>query len=136
SLRNRVFSRKSTKAAAAEELQRALADEQAAVSKLAQVLAEPAGHALKTLLTREATAAGRARPPGEVWQDYEQNAAQLLAILAEVSDEGDDPASRGFLPMDIIEKVQAMSLDLTMLKASLRGYQAFGAKYALVQRRT
>lgn len=86
--------------------------------------------------TAARVAADWARPSVEVWRDYEMNAAQLLGVLAEVTGTHDDPAARGFLPAEIVEKVEGMTLDLSLLKASLRGYQAFGAKYALVQRRT
>ena len=57
----------------------------------------------------------------------------LLIEVAELSPEKD--ASQGFLPSDIAEHVRVFPLDQSLLKTPLRGYQAFGAKFALVQER-
>ena len=43
---------------------------------------------------------------------------------------------RHLLPADIAERIESFDLDVTLLGASLRGYQDFGAKFALVQERT
>lgn len=40
------------------------------------------------------------------------------------------------IPEEIIAKIRRLNLDTTLLRASLRGYQMFGAKFAVVQRRT
>ena len=50
---------------------------------------------------------------------------------------GDVAAAEGYLPADIVERVNAQRLDTSRLKESLRlrGYQSFGARFALVQRR-
>jgi SNF2 family DNA or RNA helicase len=57
----------------------------------------------------------------------------LLIEVAELDPARD--ASQGFLPADIAERVRVLPLDQSLLKTSLRGYQAFGAKFALVQER-
>ncbi|MFZ1489119.1 MAG: DEAD/DEAH box helicase [Ilumatobacteraceae bacterium] len=110
--------------------------ESEAIGNLDYVLTRPEVDALKASLVATRQTAVQPRSPGEIWDDYERNAAQLLAILAEVLGGHHDPAARGFLPAEIVERVEAMTLDLSMLKASLRGYQSFGARYALVQQRT
>ena len=46
----------------------------------------------------------------------------------------DEDLVHGRLPHEIAERVNAHSLDTALLDVSLRGYQAFGAKFALVQR--
>lgn len=107
-----------------------------AVTRLDALLSHQDARSLDQLMASTGAAVGGTRPPAEIWRDYETNAAQLLGVLAEVTGTHDDPAARGFLPAEIVEKVEGMTLDLSLLKASLRGYQAFGAKYALVQRRT
>ncbi|MCB0995948.1 MAG: hypothetical protein KDB21_12700 [Acidimicrobiales bacterium] len=107
-----------------------------AVTQLDALLSHHDARRLAQVMTATAAAADTSRPQAEIWRDYETNAAQLLGVLAEVTGTHDDPAARGFLPAEIVEKVEGMTLDLSLLKASLRGYQAFGAKYALVQRRT
>jgi superfamily II DNA or RNA helicase len=73
----------------------------------------------------------------EVWRDYEARAAAYYTALGELVDLGVDvEAAEGYLPEDVIEQVSAQDLDTSLLTVSLRGYQAFGARYALVQRRT
>ncbi|MDR7381522.1 DEAD/DEAH box helicase [Promicromonospora iranensis] len=73
----------------------------------------------------------------EVWQDYEARAAAYYTALGELVDLGVDvEAAEGYLPEDVVDQVSAQDLDTSLLTVSLRGYQAFGARYALVQRRT
>ena len=47
----------------------------------------------------------------------------------------DEESVQGFLPQEIAKQIRAYPLDLSLVTASLRGYQAFGAKFALVQER-
>jgi len=46
----------------------------------------------------------------------------------------DEQKTHGDLPDDIVEAVRKLELDTQHLSASLRGYQGFGARFALVQR--
>ncbi len=81
----------------------------------------------------------------EAWVDFELRPAEYYSTLAEVSDAapGDGPGGRtpdpaaaeGFLPARIAEHVRAQPLDDTLCNVSLRGYQSFGARFALAQRR-
>ena len=48
----------------------------------------------------------------------------------------DGLGDRHLLPANIAERITSFDLDVTLLGASLRGYQDFGAKFALVQKRT
>ncbi|HEY0694348.1 MAG TPA: DEAD/DEAH box helicase, partial [Kribbella sp.] len=71
-----------------------------------------------------------------LWNDYLARPVAYNALLIEVG--GLDPtkeAGQGFLPADIAEQVRVFPLDRSRLKTSLRGYQAFGARFALVQER-
>ena len=71
-----------------------------------------------------------------LWNDYLARPVAYNGLLIEVG--GLDPikeAGQGFLPAEIAEKVRVFPLDQSRLKTSLRGYQAFGAKFALVQER-
>lgn len=90
----------------------------------------------------EALLVGDADPPAaELWAAYERNAATFGATVerllqprgarAAVS----AVAAHGFVPEDIVEQIAALDLDETHLRVALRGYQEFGAKFALVQRR-
>ena len=97
--------------------------------------------------------------PAVIWDAYAARAATYNGLLAEIEglDRGAhpqgrrrewaaaatvDPAGlhrvgdRDLLPADIVRRINAFDLDVTLLGASLRGYQAFGAKFALVQQRT
>jgi SNF2 family DNA or RNA helicase len=72
----------------------------------------------------------------EVWEDFKRRAAEYYGLLGEiVGITVDVEAAQGHLPKEVVEAVHEQDLDTTRLKTSLRGYQAFGARYALVQRR-
>jgi superfamily II DNA or RNA helicase len=72
-----------------------------------------------------------------LWHDYEQRAVAYNGLLIEVAELGpDEQAGQGFLPADIATRVREHPLDVMHLKVSLRGYQAFGAKFALTQGRS
>jgi superfamily II DNA or RNA helicase len=74
----------------------------------------------------------------EVWRDFEQRSAAYYGLLAQVVDLGGDvAAAEGYLPADIAERINAQRLDTSRLSDSLRlrGYQSFGARFVLVQRR-
>ena len=73
----------------------------------------------------------------DVWADYTARPAHYNTLLAEVGGlDPDTEASQGFAPAEIIEKVKQFDLDMSLLNVTLRGYQTFGAKYALVQKHT
>jgi superfamily II DNA or RNA helicase len=74
----------------------------------------------------------------QVWRDFELRSADYYGLLGQVVGLGGDvAASEGFLPADIVERVGAQRLDTSRLNDDLRlrGYQSFGARFALVQRR-
>jgi SNF2 family DNA or RNA helicase len=71
-----------------------------------------------------------------LWGDYLARPVVYNGLLIEVA--GLAPgaeASQGYLPAEIAQRVRDHPLDLSLVTASLRGYQAFGAKFALVQQR-
>ncbi|HEU5333877.1 MAG TPA: DEAD/DEAH box helicase [Actinocrinis sp.] len=80
----------------------------------------------------------RAAPakPARVRKDFEQNSAKYFSTLNRiVTTRVDGEAARGFLPTDLAERIAQQQLDRTHLKVSLRGYQEFGARFVLAQRR-
>jgi hypothetical protein len=89
--------------------------------------------------TSELLQAGRrtAKPDASwLWNDYLARPVVYNGLLIEVA--GLAPgaeASQGFLPAEIAQRVRDHPLDLSLVTASLRGYQAFGAKFALAQQR-
>ena len=91
-------------------------------------------------LLRAAADVRAVQTPGadEVWRDFERRSAAYYGLLGEVvSLGGDVAAAEGYLPAEIVERVSAQRLDTSRLEESLRlrGYQSFGARFALVQRR-
>lgn len=68
--------------------------------------------------------------------DFEKNAAAYIALLESIDPASAAPAhaSTG-LPVGLIEEIDAMQVDLSLVKATLRPYQLFGCKYALHQGR-
>lgn len=74
------------------------------------------------------------------WTDYRTRAVLYQSLLREVLGLEDDvEALTGGLPTEVVEAVERQRLDIsalsTDLQSSLRGYQKFGAQYALAQRR-
>lgn len=70
------------------------------------------------------------------WGEYEQRVAEFNGLLIKVSgDTSDAEAEHGALPNELAERVHEHPLDTSLLQVSLRGYQAFGAKFALAQRK-
>ncbi|MEU8751036.1 DEAD/DEAH box helicase [Streptomyces chartreusis] len=78
------------------------------------------------------------RPESEVAAlvDFELRSAEYYGLLTELSGRAPDPAAaEGFLPDEVAERVRTQTLDDTHRRVSLRGYQAFGTRFALAQRR-
>jgi superfamily II DNA or RNA helicase len=74
--------------------------------------------------------------PAVAWKDFEQRAVEYYGRLGEIVDLGlDVHAAEGFLPAEIVERIRQQQLDDRFRQVSLRGYQSFGARFALVQRR-
>jgi SNF2 family DNA or RNA helicase len=78
------------------------------------------------------------RPPDELaaWAGFELRSAEYYSLLAEISGRAPDTAAaEGFLPEEVAERVRGVRLDDSLRRVSLRGYQAFGARFALAQRK-
>ena len=70
------------------------------------------------------------------WADFFLRPADYFALLAELGFiTEDEQKAHGDLPDDIVHAVRRLELDTQHLSASLRGYQSFGARFALVQRK-
>lgn len=68
------------------------------------------------------------------WDDFLARPADYFAMLSELGFlTEDEKAAHGDLPEEIIEAVRDQSLNGEHLTASLRGYQSFAARFALVQ---
>lgn len=146
-----------TAAALAERLGPLLADARPAAGRLRMLLVGKAkrAQALEAVaeireLTEEAVRAGHPELLAQAsvdllrgssddvaaWVDFELRSAEYYSLLAEISGRAPDTAaSEGFLPDEVAERVRGQALDDTRRRVSLRGYQAFGARFALAQRK-
>ncbi|MGW5318588.1 DEAD/DEAH box helicase [Nocardia thailandica] len=92
---------------------------------------------IDTVLTAAASVSAAAddskRDP---WADFLSRPADYFAMLAELGFlTEDEQKTHGELPEEIITAVRETALDVEYLSASLRGYQSFAARFALVQRK-
>ncbi|MFG3018546.1 DEAD/DEAH box helicase [Streptomyces sp. NPDC048254] len=109
----------------------------AAVTELRSLLAEAEPAGLPELFAQSSVDLLRG-PSSDLaaWADFELRSADYYGLLAEISEQRPDTAAaEGFLPDEIAERVRAQRLDDTHRRVSLRGYQAFGARFVLAQRK-
>nr|WP_033219624.1 DEAD/DEAH box helicase [Kitasatospora phosalacinea] len=80
----------------------------------------------------------------EVWVEFEHRAAEFYAELSVLAEDGrlagptatdGRAAAEGHLPDGVAAEVRAQRLDDRGRTVSLRGYQAFGARFALARRK-
>ncbi|MBM7829349.1 hypothetical protein JOE59_000054 [Agromyces cerinus] len=70
------------------------------------------------------------------WTDFTARPADYFAMMSDLGFLLENEESvAGDLPHEIVEAVRAVELDTGLLTASLRGYQSFGARFALVQKK-
>ncbi|WP_199487641.1 DEAD/DEAH box helicase [Actinomadura spongiicola] len=80
--------------------------------------------------------ASERRAHSDPWDDFLSRPADYFAMLSELGFlTEDEQKTHGDLPDEIIEAVRRLQLDTEYLSASLRGYQSFGARFAVVQRK-
>ncbi|MEU6998194.1 DEAD/DEAH box helicase [Nonomuraea sp. NPDC046570] len=109
-----------------------------AVERVGDLLGESAAYGTALLVSQATVDLLRPAPSdAEAWIDFELRAPEYYNLLAELAalEPGDRVAAEGFLPDDVAARVKAQELDDTHRRVSLRGYQAFGARFALAQRR-
>jgi superfamily II DNA or RNA helicase len=71
-----------------------------------------------------------------LWDAFERRAAELYTVLGSIVPLAQDVlAARGLLTAELAERVTAHPLDLSAMRVPLRGYQEFGARFALNQGR-
>jgi hypothetical protein len=108
-----------------------------ALQRIGALLADSTARAVPLLLAQATTDLLRpAAPAEEAWLDFQVRPAEYAVLLAEIAGPAPDvEATEGFLPTGISDRVRAQTLDDTHRRVSLRGYQEFGARFALAQRR-
>ncbi|MFB7126365.1 DEAD/DEAH box helicase [Kitasatospora sp. NPDC056273] len=114
------------------------AQAQAAVESLAEALVGFGAREVPVLFAQASV--DLLRPPldpVEAWTDFELRSADYYGVLGGIVEEAgvELAAAEGFLPEDLSDRVRAEPLDDAHCRVSLRGYQAFGARFALAQRR-
>ncbi|AKE41329.1 SNF2 family DNA/RNA helicase [Corynebacterium kutscheri] len=73
---------------------------------------------------------------GDIWQDYLDRPAHYQSLLAELLGAGSNKTGGENLDEDTLEQIRNLVLDQSLLNGlHLRGYQSFGTKFALVQRK-
>jgi hypothetical protein len=81
----------------------------------------------------------RAYQPEALWRDYVADAASFNALLSTLGGAGDTDdveASHGYIGPELRQQISAVPLDTSLLRSTLRGYQVFGAQYAIHQERS
>ncbi|MEV5984586.1 SNF2-related protein [Streptomyces sp. NPDC052051] len=108
-----------------------------AVAELRGLTEEAAQGGVPELLAQASVDLLRGTPTeAAAWVDFELRSADYYSLLAEISGRRPDTAAvEGFLPDDVAERVRDQTLDDTHRRVSLRGYQAFGARFVLAQRK-
>ncbi|MEU9833232.1 DEAD/DEAH box helicase [Streptosporangium sp. NPDC048047] len=108
-----------------------------AAEQVAAALDRAGDDGLRLLFAQVTTDLLRPEPSeAEVWIDFEVRAPEYHGLLGEILGIGPGrAATEGFLPDDIAARVKGQELDDTHLNVSLRGYQSFGARFALAQGR-
>lgn len=108
-----------------------------ALVRIEKVLADARENDARTVLAQASVDLLRpVRSRTEAWIAFELDPAEYYNLLTEIAGMAPDrAAAEGFLPAEIAEQINAQPLDDRFRRVSLRGYQAFGARFALVQRR-
>ncbi|WAU85143.1 SNF2-related protein [Streptomyces sp. Qhu-G9] len=108
-----------------------------AVGELRALVADAVARDVPMLLTQASTDLLReSASDAEAWVDFELRSTEYYSQLAGIAGSAPDvEAAEGFLPAEVADRVHAQGLDDTHLRVSLRGYQSFGARFALAQRR-
>jgi len=108
----------------------------------AQVAVVPGSRAVQDLrrdmavIIESAAALGGRGTSADIWEDFESRPADYFAMLSELGLLPDDEEkSQGDLPDEIVDAVRSLTLDTSHLNVSLRGYQSFAARFAVVQRK-
>jgi superfamily II DNA or RNA helicase len=110
---------------------------QQAIGRIDALLADATAREIPLLLAQATTDLLRpAARPDQAWLDFQVRPSEYIVLLEQIAEQTPDvDAGEGFVPSAISDRVRAQRLDDTHRRVSLRGYQAFGARFALAQRR-
>jgi superfamily II DNA or RNA helicase len=104
------------------------------LGQLASIISSPFARGARQRIS--AAEQAQTQDPARLWNDFLARPVAYNGLLIEVAELAPDrAASQGFLPADLADRIHQFPLDLSLMTVSLRGYQAFGAKFGLVQER-
>ncbi|MGJ7905169.1 DEAD/DEAH box helicase [Actinopolyspora sp. H202] len=105
-----------------------------ALARLEDLLEQPWVERITDAARRAYEVAGR-QNAAESWRDYQQRAAVYNTLLSGITGvaETSEASARGFVTGEVEREAAAVELDTSLLHVVPRGYQAFGAKYALAR---
>lgn len=107
-----------------------------AVDRLEAFLRDPRFLALEHRLQVALATLDQRLSDDALWADFETHSPKYYGWLGELTGIAPDiDAVQGGLPAELAEAIARVELDTSLLGVSLRGYQKFGAKFALHQRR-
>lgn len=108
----------------------------AAWTRVDQVVGWARENRVADLVGRVREVADREVTPVVARERLTADASGLQSLLAETVElRLDLAAAEGYLPAEIVAAIDGVRLDDSLLDVTLRGYQSFGARFALVQRR-
>lgn len=111
-------------------------DAQTALARVSELVGWSDSSGLTETVARAGIVLNHAAEPAQAWRAFERRSPEFYGLLGEIVElGGDDEAAAGFLPSELIERIRSHPLDDAFRKVALRGYQAFGARFALAQRR-
>lgn len=76
----------------------------------------------------------KSAPKGDAMEAFRKNSAPFAITLEYVCGMAAAGSAPGAVPAELAQAVNARKLDLSLLRATLRPYQSFGAKYILSQK--
>ncbi|MBR3328321.1 MAG: DEAD/DEAH box helicase [Atopobiaceae bacterium] len=71
----------------------------------------------------------------DLWKDFQANAARYYSLIDDLGGKSVD-ATTGSLPKTLVQQISRTRLNTSLMRSTLRGYQTFGVKYILHQKRT
>lgn len=67
--------------------------------------------------------------------DFKARASSYYAIIEDVSGTDSGKTSKGRFDQELLDRIEAIELNIDLIKGNLRKYQSFGAKFAIAQQR-
>ncbi|NUT21064.1 MAG: DEAD/DEAH box helicase [Hamadaea sp.] len=108
----------------------------AALTTLEAALRSPRMTTARTKMLAAAAALAHEPTAKQLWRRYQADAATYLTLLAEVTGrDGGEQRPAGYLSPGDAARIDDLRLDTSLLISTLRGYQSFGARFMLAQRR-